>query len=115
MDINYMVKDNQLIINNHHVNFLFPIRTAQILDGNIIVLLAIPFNNDTVDNLYLIDSNGEIVWQSQKLKELYPTEKLLPYEQMVIDEQGIRVTDFYGRRYFIDLSNGKIIKRDIIK
>ncbi len=115
MDINYTYNDNELIINNLKVTFDYPIRDARLLDKNIIILLSIPYNDDTIDNLFLINIQGDMVWRSQNLKELFPKEKLLPYEQMIIDDQEIRVSDFYGRRYFINPSNGKIIKRDITK
>lgn len=49
------------------------------------------------------------------LTAIIPAEKLLAYEQMVIHNQEIRATDFYGRRYFISAYDGKILKRDITK
>lgn len=113
MDISFAYNNKELIINNFKVAFDYPIRDARQLDKNIIILLSIPYNDDTIDNLFLVNIQGEVVWRSQNLKELYPKEKLLPYEQMIINEQEIRVSDFYGRRYFINLSNGKIIKRDL--
>lgn len=115
MDISFAYKNNNLLINNYTVDFQYPIRDVKRLDKNVIVLLSIPFNENFLDNLYLVSGYGEIVWQSQSLKEIYPTERLLPYEQMTIENQEIRVTDFYGRRYFINAANGKIMKRDITK
>lgn len=115
MDINFAVNNNNLMINNHSVDFPYPIRDVKKLGEKVIVLLAIPFNENTVDNLYAVSEYGEIVWQSQCLKDVYPEERLLPYEQMVISNQEIRAIDFYGRRYYINAANGKIIKRDITK
>lgn len=108
-------EENLLIDNIYKVMFDYPIRDAKIFDKNIIVLLSIPYNDDTIDNLFSVNIQGEVMWRSQQLKEVYPKEKLLPYEQMVINEYEIKVSDFYGRRYFINPSNGRIIKRDITK
>lgn len=108
-------KDNKLLINNKFVEFSYLIKDAQLLIDRVIVLLAIPTNNETIDNLYSVDKNGNIIWQSQSLKEIYPTEKLLPYEEIMISNNEIKAIDFYGRRYFIDSKNGKITKRDIAR
>lgn len=97
------------------MDFPYPIRDVKEFGKNALVLLSIPFDDTTVDNLYLVSDYGEIVWQSQHLRDIYPTERLLPYEQMVISNQEIKVTDFYRRRYYINTVNGKIIKRDITK
>lgn len=116
MSIIFTYNEKNLLIENiYAVKFDYPIRDAKLFDRNIIVLLSIPYNDDTIDNLFSVNVQGQIIWRSQQLKQVFPKEKLLPYEQMVINEQEIKVSDFYGRRYFINPSNGRIIKRDITK
>ena len=39
----------------------------------------------------------------------------MPYENMYLTEKELTVSDFYGRRYFIDITNGSIIKKDTTK
>lgn len=39
----------------------------------------------------------------------------LGFKQMVIHEDGIRATDFYGRRVFISGNTGQIMKKEIVK
>lgn len=108
-------KDNVLIINNSQVKFLHSIRSIKQVGNKILVLLAIPNNDKTINNLYAINYQGEIIWQSQDLNEIYVNQRVLPYEQIVVNDQEIKATDFYGRRYFININTGKIIKRDIVK
>lgn len=112
---NYSYQNNILIIGTHKVEFLRLIRDAKLIDDKIIVLLEIPADDDTINNLYAICNSGEILWQAEDLRKIFGNQLLLPYEQMVIENKEIRASDFYGRRYFIDSENGKVIKRDITK
>lgn len=113
MSKEFRIINNKIDINDYSIEFKYLIRNAKIVDDKIIVLLELPYNIDEVDNLYCLSKNGTIIWQSQHLKELYPNEKILPYEQIVINDREIIANDFYGRRYFINFENGFIIKREI--
>jgi uncharacterized protein Usg len=73
------------------------------------VLLAIPFNKTEINNIYCLDAQAKLVWQSEDLSVRYPELKnLLPYEQMGIKDDIIFASDFYGRNYQINVNNGKI-------
>lgn len=108
-------KDNILFINKQKVVFSNNIRNIEKLDDIIIVLLSIPQKDEAIDNIYAVSYEGNMLWQVQSLKILFPYQINLPYEQMVIDGDEIRATDFYGRRYFIDARSGLIKKWDIVK
>ncbi|MEH7352620.1 hypothetical protein V7150_03480 [Neobacillus drentensis] len=109
------INENILTINNIDVSFNHNIRDVQICGDLIIVLLAIPFNETELDNLYAISKLGKIVWRSQELNKVFPDQYSDSYEFMNVNENEIKVTDFHGRRYFIDPLNGFIKKRDIVK
>ena len=111
----YTVLNNVLEVGETYVNFLYPIRDVKEINDKFIVLLDIPQKDNIVDNWYAVNNEGAVVWRVQHLSEVYPLERMLPYEQIIITEQEIRAIDFYGRCYFIDSSNGKILKRMIYK
>ena len=111
----YMTINNELNVNENYVNFPYPIRDVKVINNTLIVLLDIPQNDNTVDNLYAVNDNGAVIWHVQHLKEVYPAEKMLPYEQIIVRKQEICAIDFYGRCYFIDPNNGKILRRIIYK
>ncbi len=115
MKPNDTYKNKQILINDVQKIFSYPIRDVKRLGNTDIVILDIPQNDNTIDNLYAVNNRGEIIWRSQPLKEIYPTEKLLPYEQIIIKDQEIRAIDFYGRCYFINPNDGMILKRIIYK
>lgn len=104
-----------MTIGSYKRQFTHLIRDAILFDNKIVVLLEIPFNDNTINNIYAVNRKCDILWQSEDISRVYKNQLLLPYEQMVVENGEIRASDFYGRRYYINGDNGKIIKRDIIK
>lgn len=95
--------------------FKYDIRKVVKYEGRYVVLLSIPFNSQEINNIYCLDSQGNLVWRSEDLATLYPTIKNLPYEQMGIKDDAIYASDFYGRNYKINLDTGKIEDCTIVK
>lgn len=115
MNEQIIIRDNILTINSVNIKFNYNIRDAKICGDLIVVLLAIPFSETELDNLYAVSKQGKIAWRVQELNKAFPNENNLPYEQMNIKGNEITVTDFYARRYFINSLNGNIEKRDVVK
>lgn len=115
MNIDFTYAGDQLTVNGCRLSFPYEIRAVRTVNHLVIVLLSIPDDDDIVDNLYAVNSEGEIVWQSQHLREVYPSGLLLAYEEIDIKDRRILATDFYGRCYFIDPDSGKILGREIYK
>lgn len=112
----YQYEKNHIEINNNSYDFEFDIHAVIEYKGNYIVLLAIPFNKTEINNIYCLDDQAKLVWQSEDLSVRYPELKnLLPYEQMGIKDDIIFTTDFYGRNYQINVNNGKIEGVKIVK
>jgi outer membrane protein assembly factor BamB len=112
----FKIKNNRIEINSSMYDFKFDIRTVIQYKNNYIVLLSIPFNDSEINNVYCLNSNAELLWQSQDLSSLYQNSKnLLPYEQMRMKDGYIYASDFYGRNYKINANNGKIEGFDIVK
>lgn len=113
MKITY--NQNRLVIGDITKIFKHDIQKIIDLKDRVVVLLSIPQNDDTIDNIFALSHNAENIWQVESLKKLYPNEINLPYEYMDEDDDMIKATDFYGRRYFINVKDGHIIKRDFVK
>lgn len=111
----YGYKKNKIVINGKEMKFDYDIRTVIVLDNYYYVLLSIPFNVCYLNNLYCIDKNGNLVWQSEDLNSLFPTVKNLPYEYIGIKDNVLHAIDFYGRNYQIRLFDGKVEKCNIVK
>lgn len=102
-------------INGIRHEFIYDIRTVEKYRGKYIVLLSIPFNSQEINNIYCLDHQAKLVWQSEDLSIIYPKLKNLPYEQMGIKDGAIFASDFYGRNYKINVESGKIEDCTIVK
>jgi len=107
---------NILSSSDYQIKFEHEIRMIIALSDKTLVLLSIPETDEaTIDNIYAISKDGDIIWRSESLRDVYPKELNLPYEYMEIDTTAVQATDFYGRRYYLDIDNGKITQREIMK
>lgn len=112
----YQYEKNHIEINNNSYDFEFDIRAVIEYKETYVVLLAIPFNKTEINNIYCLNDQAKLVWQSEDLSVRYSELKNpLPYEQMGIKDDIIFASDFYGRNYKINLNNGKIEGFDIVK
>lgn len=103
-------------INGNRHNFEFDIRTVVQYKEKYIVLLGIPFNKTEINNIYCLDAQANIIWQSEDLPTRYPElQNILPYEQMGIKDGVIFASDFYGRSYKINVDSGKVEEMNIVK
>lgn len=108
--------DKKLIkINNNSFRFQYNIRNVIQYKGSYIVLLGIPFDREEINNIYCLDNQANLLWQSEDLDILYPKKKNLPYEQMGIKEDTVFASDFYGRNYKINAQTGKVEGCSIVK
>lgn len=116
MDLNIQINKNILVLNGKEIKFDHNIRQFKTFGDDVVVLLAIPNNDDSLDNIYCYSSNGIIKWQVQPIKEVFPEMKrVYSFEQMSEIDGQISASDFYGRRFMIDPETGKITKKDIVK
>lgn len=106
---------NKIIINGKKKEFSYDIRKIIEYKNNYYVLLSIPFDKNDLNNIYCLDEDGNLVWQSEDLNYLFPTLKNLPYEQIGIKDDVLYASDFYGRNYQIGLSDGKVRECNIVK
>lgn len=107
----YQYKEKYIEINGNRFDFEYEIRTVAQYKENVIVLLGIPFNVTEINNIYCLDAQANLIWQSEDLAIYYSKIKnLLPYEQMSIKEDIILASDFYERKYKINVNSGKILE-----
>ena len=112
----YQYDKKHIEINGNIYDFDFDIRTVIQYKERFIVLLGIPFNKTEINNIYCLDTQARLIWQSEDLSIRYPALKnLLPYEQMGIKDDTIFASDFYGRNYKINVDSGKIEEFDVVK
>ena len=81
----YQYVKKHIEINNKSYDFEFDIRSVIQYKEYYIVLLGIPFNKAEINNIYCLDAQAKLLWQSEDLAIVHPKLKnLLPYEQIGI-------------------------------
>lgn len=112
----YQYVKKHIEINNKSYDFEFDIRSVIRYKENYIVLLGIPFNKAEINNIYCLDAQAKLLWQSEDLSIFHPElENLLPYEQIGIKDDALFASDFYGRSYKINIESGRVEEINIVK
>ena len=107
-------KKHQLIVNGKVIKlFKFEIRKVIEQGDEFIVLLEIPFDNESVkNNILRIDASGNVVWT---INNSGYSNNSYPFEQMTLRDGWLYATDFYARRLKVDIKTGKIVDKAISK
>ena len=105
---------NCLVVAGKKIVFDFDIRTIINIKDCVLVLLSIPFNSNSLDNIYAISlKTGEVIWRVASCDKW---KNPLLYENMSqISDDQLVATDFYARKVIIDVKTGEIIKTGISK
>lgn len=86
------------------------------LPDKTIVMLDIPWDDDSANNVYALDGDGNIIWRSEDVKKIYSANATnLSYVHIAMKGRYIAAVDFSGRRCFINPDNGHIEKTDFVK
>ena len=107
-------KKHQLIVNGKVIkSFKFEIRKVIEQGDEFIVLLEIPFDNESVkNNILRIDASGNVLWM---IDNSGYSNNIYPFEQMTLRDGWLYATDFYARRLKVDIKTGKIVDMAISK
>ena len=105
------INKNELSIDKNTIKFNYDIRDIKVVDNQVIILLSIPFGVE-ISNIYAISLDCKIIWKVENRK---PNRRNLPFENIFLNNRILTATDFYGKRYFINITNGLIEKTDIVK
>ena len=107
-------KKHQLIVNGKVIkSFKFEIRKVIEQGDEFIVLLEIPFDNESVkNNILRIDASGNVVWT---INNSGYSNNIYPFEQMTLRDGWLYATDFYARSLKVDIKTGKIVDMAISK
>ena len=107
-------KKHQLIENGEVIkSFTFEIRNIIELDDGCIVIFDVPFDNDIEkNNILRVDASGNVVWT---IDNSGYSNNIYPFEQMTLSDGWLYATDFYARRFKIDIKTGKIVDLTLSK
>ncbi|WP_196594988.1 hypothetical protein [Pectinatus frisingensis] len=113
---NFKIDGNSLIVNGNKVDFQFKIDNVKICNGLYIVLVDIPSNIKTTNNVYAVNENGHIVWQVQDVNDVYLFKNDVPYVGIrIIEDNFIIATNYNGVTVTVNSTDGKIVGKGVTK
>ena len=115
LSIKFSQYDKELVVENNKIVFDYNIRYVKEVNDTLIVLLEIPNNIRYLNNVFGINKNGEIKWRIQSFRAVFPIKNQLPFENLMVNGTDIFVSDFYGRRFSINQTNGEIFSSDVVR
>lgn len=106
-------KHNLIVNSKVRKCFEFEIRNVIEHGDEFIVLLEVPFDNESEkNNILRIDASGNVVWT---INNSGYSNNSYPFEQKTLGDGWLYATDFYARRLKVDIKTGKILDMPISK
>lgn len=106
----------QLIINGKHISFNEKASDILLLDD---IIIALDFDDKSankdwlLNNVYGFDYDGNRIWVIQDIKEYDESYKSTSYIGLLPkDDETIQVNDYWGKRFFVDIRTGTIVRRN---
>lgn len=82
------------------------------------VLLKIPrvdLGYDELNNVFCYDTQGNIVWQiDNNMPSCVKSKEQIPYIDLEIIDGLLYATDFWGRRFLVERTTGKLLDIKIV-
>lgn len=115
MTITFSQYDNEIVVGNNKIVFDHNIRYVIEVNDTLIVLLEIPNNVTYLNNVFGINKIGEIKWRIQSVSDVFPVKNQLPFENLMVNGTDVFVSDFYGRSFSLNPTNGEILSSDVAR
>jgi len=122
MNSNFEIVKNTLKTNSFAINFAHNIADVKYWDGVYVVLLAIPNEINETDNIYGIDSKGEVIWRIENPIKAFKVDKneqgynylaSSVYVHMHLSSSGVFTANtFFAMKYTFDYKTGKLLKKE---
>ncbi len=107
------IDDNILSINNTEITLKYSIKKIEKVRDKYIVLLKIPhveLGSEELNNILCYDKTGMMCWQiSNELPSDIACTEQIPYVAIQVIEEKLYATDFWGRKFNVDIESGKLI------
>jgi len=107
--------ENELVVNNKKIVFDHNIRYVKEANETLIVLLEIPNNVTYLNNVFGINEIGEVKWRIQSVSDVFTLKNPLPFENLMVKGSDVYVSDFYGRKFLLNTTNGELLSSDVVR
>lgn len=112
------IDGNILSIGHTKITAKYPIKEVERINEKYIVLLKIPridLGVEELNNILCYDENGKMCWRiSDKLPSNIASTEQIPYVAIQIIDEKLYATDFWGRKFNVNIENGELIDVRIV-
>lgn len=112
------IDENILNIGHTKIIVKYPVKKIEKINEKYIVLLKIPrveLGVEELNNVLCYDEKGKICWRiSNELPSNIVSKEQIPYVAIQVIDGKLYATDFWGRKFNVDIENGKLIDVKIV-
>ena len=108
-----------IMINNKPIILNYPVKMFEEINDLYIILLNIPtrteLGSEELNNIICYSNKGDFMWRvDNKLPGQIVSSEQSPYIAIQIQDDILKATDFFGRRFRINPIEGKLIDYEIV-
>lgn len=108
------------IINNKEIKLKYPIKMFEKIDNLYIILLNIPtrieLGAEELNNIICYNDKDSFLWRiDNKLPNKIVSSEQSPYVAIQIQDNILKATDFFGRRFHVNSADGQLLEYEIVR
>lgn len=108
------IKSNKILLRGKELHFNKKIMEAAEYDGKVVIVFET--NEDSgYDNVFCYTLDLQLLWRIKQVPVSIGGTARSPYVGVDIIDGDCRVIDFYGRRFRVNIENGEVISKDIVR
>ena len=108
------IQNNKILLENKVLQFNNKIIEAAEYDGKVVVVFKTD-EDDGYDNIYCYTVDSKLLWRIKKAPIDIGGTARSPYVGVDVIDGKCRAIDFFGRRFLVDMENGQILSKDIVR
>lgn len=108
------IQNNKILLDGKELQFDNKIIEAAEYEGKVVIVFETD-EDGGYDNVFCYTQDLQLLWRIKPEPVAIGGTARSPYVGVDIVEGNCRAIDFYGRRFKVNLENGEIISKDIVR
>lgn len=108
------IQNNKILLAGKELQFDNKIIEAAEYEGKVVIVFETD-EDGGYDNVFCYTQDLQLLWRIKPAPVAIGGTARSPYVGVDIVEGNCRAIDFYGRRFKVNLENGEIISKDIVR
>ena len=108
------IQHNKIFMEGKVLQFDNKIMDAVEYAGKVVVVFETD-EDDGYDNIFCYTLEGKLLWRIKRAPIDIGGTARSPYVGVNVIDGKCRAIDFFGRRFWVDVENGRILSKDIVR